>query len=454
MQSGPPSSPSTRRGRAEDRHHVGRDSRVPRRKRARGPRVYQRAGGEVWWAYLDRETRVSLDTTDEAEAHRRLAERLAQRVPGAARPARGEATLERIGVAYMEAPHGWSKRNAHTNDLRVASFIEAMAAQGVIAASHITEAVLDAWRARRMTEAGRATINRDEVVARSMLAWGKERGLCGDTPLATRKLLREPKRQAAPIIPSPATVRRVLAAMRVLADEIAAAPVRKYVGEVKRAFAADAMRGAALTVETALLSGLRLDELRHLRSEHVSSVGVRVAPEAGTADEAWSTKGYRERLIPLAPDARRVVGEYLAWRVAARGGQGRTAEMAQTWLADKIRAGCGRVALDEYPVADDEPRAVTEARDAREAAVRFDPHDLRRTFATECVRGGIPLTVVRDWLGHRDVQTTERYLGRYAEDALLVVPYATPAPPAGCTQSCTQPCTQPCTQHPRNPGNS
>lgn len=313
---------------------------------------------------------------------------------------------------------------------------------GVIAASHITEAVLDAWRARRMTEAGRATINRDEVVARSMLAWGRERGLCGETPLASRKLLREPKRQAAPIIPSPATVRRVLAAMRVLADELATAPVRKYVGEVKRAFAADAMRGAALTVETALLSGLRLDELRHLRSEHVSSVGVRVAPEAGTADEAWSTKSYRERMIPLAPDARRVVGEYLAWRVAARGGQGRTAEMAQTWLADKIRAGAARVAADEYPPG--------EARAAREVAVRFDPHDLRRTFATECVRGGIPLTVVRDWLGHRDVQTTERYLGRYAEDALLVVPYAAPEPPAGCTQSCTQPCTQ----HPRNPGNS
>lgn len=406
---------------------MGRDSRTPRSKRARGPRVYRRNDGAVFWAYVDRTTRFSLDTTDEAEALRKLGEYLSKRSTGPARPGRGEATLERIGEAYCDAPHGWSKNTQHTTALRVTAFVEAMNDAGIIAASHITVEVLDAWRAERMALVSRATINRDEVVARSMLRWAVERGMCPSSPFEGRKLLREPKRRAAPLIPSPASVRRALVAMREIADELQAAPARKYIGPIKRGFSVDAMRGAALTAEAALLSGLRLDELRHLRSEHLSSAGVRVAPEDGAADEAWSTKGYRERLIPLAPAARQVVGEFIAWRASAKGGQGRTSAMAQTWLADKIREGCKRAGVEP-----------------------FDPHDLRRTFATNCVRSGVPLTVVRDWLGHRDVQTTERYLGRYAEDALLTVPMAAEPPPEGCTQSCTQPCTQ----HPKKPANS
>jgi integrase len=56
---------------------------------------------------------------------------------------------------------------------------------------------------------------------------------------------------------------------------------------------------------------------------------------------------------------------------------------------------------------------------------RFGLHDLRRAFATQAVRAGVPLTVVRDWLGHRLVATTERYVGRYRSDGDLVAP--TPA---------------------------
>ncbi len=49
-------------------------------------------------------------------------------------------------------------------------------------------------------------------------------------------------------------------------------------------------------------------------------------------------------------------------------------------------------------------------------------HDCRRTFATELVRHGQPLTIVRDRMGHADVETTERYLGRYRSDRDRVVP--------------------------------
>nr|MBK7069574.1 site-specific integrase [Deltaproteobacteria bacterium] len=49
-------------------------------------------------------------------------------------------------------------------------------------------------------------------------------------------------------------------------------------------------------------------------------------------------------------------------------------------------------------------------------------HDCRRTFATELHRSGQPLTLVRDRMGHGDVETTEGYLGRYRSDRDRVVP--------------------------------
>jgi len=49
-------------------------------------------------------------------------------------------------------------------------------------------------------------------------------------------------------------------------------------------------------------------------------------------------------------------------------------------------------------------------------------HDFRRSFATRCFRAGVPLTTIRDWLGHKDEQTTMRYVGVYRADADVRVP--------------------------------
>jgi integrase len=38
-------------------------------------------------------------------------------------------------------------------------------------------------------------------------------------------------------------------------------------------------------------------------------------------------------------------------------------------------------------------------------------HDLRRTAATRLVRGGMPIEEVSRILGHKDIQTTFRYIG-------------------------------------------
>ena len=40
-------------------------------------------------------------------------------------------------------------------------------------------------------------------------------------------------------------------------------------------------------------------------------------------------------------------------------------------------------------------------------AVRF--HDLRHTFGTRMAAAGVPMRTLQEWMGHRDLSTTQRY---------------------------------------------
>ncbi len=40
-------------------------------------------------------------------------------------------------------------------------------------------------------------------------------------------------------------------------------------------------------------------------------------------------------------------------------------------------------------------------------------HDLRHTFGTHMAAAGVPMRTLQEWMGHRDIATTERY----ADDA-------------------------------------
>lgn len=380
-----------------------RDRRVSRKARgyARGPHLIRR--GAVWWLYLGHGERVSLDTTDAAEARARVPDALKRHAAAvAARGRAGEKALDVIAEAYVRAPHGWSRRTLSTTTSRVIAFVEAMAERGVTHPSLVSPAALDAWRKARMATRSRVTINRDEIVARRMLAWGAAQGMCGPTPLAERKALKEPRRKPAPLIPSPDELARVVAALGAIEATARAEAASDPKHRVTHAQRADAARGAALTIAVALATGLRLDELRHMTDGDITARAVSVTPERGPADAAWQSKSYKERAIPVSDGAARAARAFVAWRTEGRGGKGKRVGLAGTWIADWIDRAA--------PVAN---------------VPRFRMHDVRRTFATECVRGGIPITTVRDWMGHRDVQTTERYLGRYRSDADLVAP--TPA---------------------------
>lgn len=349
-------------GQADDRRHI------------RGAHRYKRprATGDWWYAYIPGRGRVALRTQDEAEAERQFRAELAR----PARPARhaAEATLAVIAASFTTAPHGWTARTKKSATYRATAFAEAMGERGVELPSQLTTAALDAWRDELMATRSAATINRGEDVVRKMLRWAREQTppLCGPTPMDTRGRLREAERPDRDLIPSPAEVAALVGVLD----------------------GPDGHRGLALAVALATASGLRLDELRHLPADTIDDDGVRVRPEAGAAHGAWTSKGHRERKIPLPAAVVEIAREFVAWRDA------HDWVLSDGWTGELLARASAILELEPAP----------------------GMHDFRRTFATEAVRAGVALTTVQDWMAHRDIRTTQRYLGRYRSDASVVAP--------------------------------
>lgn len=350
------------------------------RKRQRGAHRYQR--GAIWWAYLGAGERISLHTKNEAEAELEFRRELA-RCDTARREARAEKQLADIARGYLDAPHGWTPRTKSSATSRAIAFVSAMEGLGVRMASQITTERLDRWRTARMKVVSRATINRDEDTADKMLRWGatQDPPLCDMTPMKGRDRLREPERPTRVILPSPEEVQRVAARLESL-------PRTR-----PRATMPDPGRGVMLFVIASQGTGLRLDELRHLPQADVFRDAVEVAPDEGPADTAWTGKNFRLRRIPVAPEVADAVRAFVSWRTSSR------SRLSESFVNRSLEWACTQVGVP-----------------------RFTAHDLRRVFATECVRAGVPLTTVQDWMGHADLRTTQRYLGQYRSDAELRPP--------------------------------
>lgn len=381
---------------------MGSDPRVPSTKRSASKRRRRRinephlfARGKWWHAALGNGLRESLGTQDAAEAAERFAARLEELRRASPARAPGDRALTEIAREYTTAPHGWTERSLHTARLRVASFVEAMHSLGVESVMQVTPAVLDGWRERRMRKASRATILRDESAIRAMFKWCAARGLVKSTPFVGQLPIRVAKRKPRRTVPTPEQVLRVA---RWLEDH-------------------DEL-GAALTIRVALSTGLRLDELRHLALEDIGERSVTVRPEEGTAAEAWTTKSYKERAVPVAPAVCELARAFVLWRDAPRivkhgRRKGKPSEhrsavkaLGAGWLANLIDAARAGLAGQTPPVL----------------VARFRPHDLRRLFVTMCSRAGVALDVVQRWVGHADLTTTQGYLVALVSDADLVAP--------------------------------
>lgn len=342
--------------------------RPPRgRQYQRGPHLYQRAG--VWYAYTPAAPKgTSLRTRDRGEAERAFGELLARGPEAVAPRGRAGLTLAELAATWIAAPHGYTRRTIECHTERVASVLRWLVAHGASTPAEVTPELVDAWVADRSTTVSRRTINRDLRTLKVCLRWCAGRELCTLPRAVERPPLREAKRTTRRVVPSPEELKAILEHVR-----------------------ADLRPAFAVLVGV----GLRHEELRRLSVGDLHDGAVWVRPELGPAATAEPTKGYRERKIPVADAVAEQVKAFLAWKADPKRGH----------LAHKNQLH----------------RALKLACDAA-GVPRCGLHDLRRAFATEAVRNGVPLTVVSRWLGHRLTSTTEAYIAEYRSDGERVAP--------------------------------
>ena len=133
-----------------------------------------------------------------------------------------------------------------------------------------------------------------------------------------------------------------------------------------------------LACEVQLGSGLRYGEVARIKEEHLRAHGIHV-PEA------------KSRVGRTVPASDRVI------------------ESAKAL----IKAG----GVPDDGAGQMDHRLEVAARRAK--VKRFPSHQLRHTYATTCLRKGVDLKSLQEWMGHASIETTEKYLHALkAEDGL------------------------------------
>lgn len=134
---------------------------------------------------------------------------------------------------------------------------------------------------------------------------------------------------------------------------------------------------------TTYATGLRLNEVLHLRITDIDSERMTIRVEQG--------KGGKDRYTVLSPQLLEALRAY--WRAAR----------PTTWLFPSAR----------HPRPMD-PSALQRAYEtAKRRAGITKPggiHGLRHAFATHLLEAGVDLHTIQRLLGHRDISTTTRYL--------------------------------------------
>ena len=146
---------------------------------------------------------------------------------------------------------------------------------------------------------------------------------------------------------------------------------------------------------TAAMTGLRLGELLALRWQDVDWSAQRIRVRRSHVLGEFDTPKSR-RSVRSVPMSRRVARELVQWQEAS--GWGRPDDLA---FAEPLSGGV----LRRGALARRYRRALKAAR--LDPAHRF--HDLRHTFGTAMAAAGVPMRTLQEWMGHRDLTTTQCY---------------------------------------------
>jgi integrase len=146
---------------------------------------------------------------------------------------------------------------------------------------------------------------------------------------------------------------------------------------------------------TAAMTGLRQGELIALRWQDVDWDAQRVRVRRNHVLGEFDTPKSR-RSTRSVPMSRRVTRELDHWQKTTRWSGPADLVFAEPVSGEVLRRGA---LMRRYR------RALKAAK--LEPTHRF--HDLRHTFGTAMAAAGVPMRTLQEWMGHRDMATTQRY---------------------------------------------
>ena len=322
---------------------------------------YRRKDSPFWWVkYTDasgKPTYRSTGTNDRKEAEALEAKwrlEVYQQKQWGVQP---EHTFDEMMVAYINA-----KRNEMRSPERVAYAVKRLQP---FFAGHVMErlkrADISGYIEKRKAEnVGPATINRELDVLSAAINYARVKWDWDIRNPVSGMSLKEPEGRLRWI-------------SRALADVL----IREAEKEPKSLHLADFIR-------LALNTGCRKNELLHLSWDRVD------LRENLLFLEGKHTKSGKRRVVPLNDEARRALlnrarfrAEFCpdsSWVFAHKNGK------RVQFMQNGFQAACKRAGIEDFCV-----------------------HDLRHTCASWMVQQGVPLSEVRDVLGHSTVEMTERY---------------------------------------------
>lgn len=167
--------------------------------------------------------------------------------------------------------------------------------------------------------------------------------------------------------------------------------IPKFLKEAKRL----GKRDFALMM-VALGSGVRVAELVNLDIRDIRNDGA-----DGTVIHVRQGKGGKDRLIPVRPEVRKAVEDYLAESLRKRG------DIGPLFLSEDRAMG----SRDSWRLTTKSASRIVKAC-AELAGIekRISPHALRHTFAFSCYLYCRNLVAVSKLLGHSTINTTQRYV--------------------------------------------
>lgn len=151
---------------------------------------------------------------------------------------------------------------------------------------------------------------------------------------------------------------------------------------------------AVAVIGTALFAGLRRAEVLRLKFLDVDLQQGAIRVERGKG-----RGGGKDRVIPLSPDLREILEDYLRER------RRHNLTPPEFFTCLHTRAG---MSLSTFG------RIIYQVRQA--SGIKFSYHSLRHSFLTQLLRGGVPIHTVSALAGHTQITTTAGYLKVFDED--------------------------------------